>query len=199
MDNVCDSVNNGPIYLFLQEAPIDRDIKGCAELGSIKDRFEKGEAYNIGDIKRTIDDYRELKSGAKQMFLASAAPAGGAGGDDKSPRAPISRKSLLGDSAINAEDSQEVMALINRFKHIETEVTERKAHRITPPPEGYKFVLHDFRYTHLHQSRTRIGGQGTWRRRSWIRRRGVPTGGGHEEPEGAVRAAHAAPCRLGEQ
>jgi len=127
--------------------PREREnIRGCTELGSIKDRFEKGDTMEI-DIKRTIDDYMDIKaagSQARARFTQSGEPV--VESKNKLPPQQISRKSMMGSEEL--DDAQEVTNLVNRFKMIETgeldalgEKKQRERRQITPPPAGYRAEL----------------------------------------------------------
>jgi hypothetical protein len=51
---------------------------------------------------------------------------------------PLLTCPLLAADASSMDESQEVMALVNRFKQIDAGNFESKRHRITPPPGDYK-------------------------------------------------------------
>lgn len=93
--------------------------------------------FNAHEIKRTIDDYMDIKAvDLRAKFEQSAAAEiEGAKVSTKRPE-PIK---LLSD-----EESAEVMSLISRFKQIEAgDITAAENQRpgirpITPPPEGYR-------------------------------------------------------------
>ena len=118
---------------MFQDTPIAREIVGCAGgLGSIKDKFDNGTAFNESEIMHTISDYKEIQQGggaARQVFEQRASVD--ESGQAKAPPAMIK---------MDGVDVKEVNDLVARFKMIEESQgkVERSTRTITPPPEGYR-------------------------------------------------------------
>ncbi|KHJ46092.1 hypothetical protein D918_03756 [Trichuris suis] len=145
---------------FLQMVPYEdeTDVRQCAELNSIKQRFERGSAFADEEASKrssAVEPDVEIKVApkAREKFqkLAKQSPVA------PQPIPAVSKESKwskqvapvpepVNRRVIEQEDEEpedfEVKHLLNKFKNIGQEKEEPKGPKpqrmITPPPEGYK-------------------------------------------------------------